>query len=313
MHRIILVTGGTGLVGTSLAEDIKETKVDGTWIFLSRQDGDLRDLQQTKTLFEKHTPTHVIHLAAKVGGLYSNISQPVEFFVDNMRVNMNVLQCAAEYGVSKVISCLSTCIFPDQTSYPMDETMIHDGPPHCSNEGYAYAKRMLDVLNRAYSKKLLNKSCFTSIVPTNIYGPHDNFDLKDAHVIPALIQQMYMAKNHETPLTVCGTGKPLRQFLYSRDLARLIVWILNNYDQVDPIILAGSEDSEVSIQDVVDTLVRIADFKGEISYDTSKADGQQKKTVSNKKLQSLCPGFRFTSLEEGLRETWEWFVKRNTS
>merc|ERR1712157_234386 len=144
-----------------------------------------------------------------VGGLYGNMRANLEFFRINMAINDNVLSLAKEFKVEKVVSCLSTCIFPDKTSYPIDETMVHNGPPHSSNEGYAYAKRMIDVLNRCYNEEYGCK--FTSVIPTNIYGKHDNFSIEDGHVIPGLIHKAYLAKKNNTDLTIWGTGKPLRQ------------------------------------------------------------------------------------------------------
>merc|ERR1719253_591053 len=165
--------------------------------------------------------------------------------------------------------------------------MLHDGPPHPSNEGYAYAKRMIDTMNRAYAEEY---GCnFTSIIPTNIYGPGDNFSIQNGHVIPGLIHKCYQAKQSGTPFTIWGSGTPLRQFIYSRDLADLIIWTLRNYESIEPIILSVGEEEEVSIKHVAESIVKAMDFKGEVIYDTTKADGQFKKTASNKKLRKFLP------------------------
>lgn len=149
---------------------------DATWIFLSSKDGDLRNRADTEGIFAKHRPTHVIHLAAMVGGLFANMANKVEFYRENTLINDNVMECCRMYKVHKLISCLSTCIFPDKITYPIDETMVHDGAPHQSNEGYAYAKRMVDVMNRCYGEEY---GCnFTSVIPTNIFGEHDNFSIR---------------------------------------------------------------------------------------------------------------------------------------
>lgn len=220
---IVLVTGGTGLVGKAIEAVVKADPecVDDTWFFASSKDADLRDREQTRALFERVKPTHVIHLAAMVGGLFRNMKYKVEFYRENVLINDNVMECSRLFGVSKLVSCLSTCVFPDKTAYPIDETMIHNGPPHTSNEGYAYAKRMIDVLNRCYAEEY--GSNFTSIIPTNIYGPEDNFSIDDGHVIPGLIHKCYLAMKANTDLTIWGSGRPLRQFIYSRDLAALTV------------------------------------------------------------------------------------------
>lgn len=171
---VVLVTGGTGLVGKAIEKVVNESKSPNeTWHFLSSKEADLRSKAETVALFEKIRPTHVIHLAALVGGLFRNLKYKVEFYRENVLINDNVMECCKDFKVKKLVSCLSTCIFPDKTTYPIDETMVHNGPPHTSNEGYAYAKRMIDVLNRCYNEEY---GCnFTSIIPTNIYGPHDNY------------------------------------------------------------------------------------------------------------------------------------------
>jgi GDP-L-fucose synthase len=174
----VLVTGGTGLVGKAIEEVVKADSANNEsefWYFASSKDADLRDRDSARALFERIKPTHVIHLAAMVGGLFRNLRYKVEFYRENVLINDNVMECSREFNVTKLVSCLSTCIFPDKTTYPIDETMVHNGPPHTSNEGYAYAKRMIDVMNRCYAEEY---GCnFTSIIPTNIFGPHDNFRL----------------------------------------------------------------------------------------------------------------------------------------
>lgn len=195
----VLVTGGSGLVGKAIERVVTESaNPNETWYFASSKDGDLRDKESTRNIFLRVQPTHVIHLAAMVGGLFKNLRYKVEFYRENVLINDNVMECCREFKVKKLVSCLSTCIFPDKTSYPIDETMVHDGPPHTSNEGYAYAKRMIDVMNRCYNEEY---GCnFTSIIPTNIYGPHDNYSIEDGHVIPGLIHKCYLAKKNGNKL-----------------------------------------------------------------------------------------------------------------
>lgn len=214
-NMVVMVTGGSGLVGASIAEYIKKSgaKDKETWVFLSSKDGDLRKREDTEKIFEKYKPTHVIHLAAKVGGLFANMNYKVEFFRENILISDNIMECCRVHKVKKLVSMLSTCVFPDKTTYPINETMLHDGPPHSSNEGYAYAKRLIDTMNRAYAEEY---GCnFTSIIPTNIYGPFDNFSIENGHVIPGLIHKCYIAKRDKTPFTIWGSGTPLRQFIYS--------------------------------------------------------------------------------------------------
>jgi len=312
MGRIVLVTGGSGLVGKAIETYIKQESAvsnkyqDDKWIYLSSKDGDLRDPQVVKSIFQKHAPTHVIHLAAAVGGLFKNMKYKTEMFRDNMAINDNILQSSYEFKVQKCVSCLSTCIFPDKTTYPIDEAMVHNGPPHSSNEGYAYAKRMIDVMNRAYHAQF---GChFTSVIPTNIYGPHDNYNLEDSHVIPGLIHKCYLAMQNNTDFVVWGSGKPLRQFIYSVDLAKLIVWTMDNYEELDPIILSVGEEDEVPIGDVARLVAEAMNFKGQLVFDTSKSDGQYKKTASNKKLKKLYPDVTFTPIAEGIKKSCQWFL-----
>lgn len=307
----ILVTGGSGLVGSGIKR-VTNNYSKGHYLYEGREfyfatssDGNLVNFEETKTLFEKVKPTHVIHLAAKVGGLFSNLRQNVEFFNDNMDINRNVLHCCYLYKVEKCISCLSTCIFPNKTTYPIDETMIHNGGPHESNIGYSYAKRMIDVINHCYNSQY---GCnFTSIIPTNIYGPNDNFNIEDGHVIPGLIHKCYLAKENNEDFVIWGSGTPLRQFIYVDDLANLILWSLENYNSHEPIILSVDEEDEVSIKKVAELVAKSMNFEGKIVFDTSKSDGQFKKTANNKKLRSLYSQYKFKTIENGIENTCNWF------
>lgn len=185
--------------------------------------------------------------------------------------------------------------------------MVHSGPPHVSNIGYSYAKRMIDVLNLCYAEEF---GCdFTSIVPTNIYGPHDNFHLEDSHVIPALIHKCYLAKKNNTPFTIMGSGEPRRQFIFSRDLAELILWVLGEYRSREPIILSVDEKEECSIRELAHIVAREMEFKGEVVFDTNQPDGQFKKTASNAKLRGYLPDYEFLKIEEGMKETVKWFLE----
>ncbi|XP_072513477.1 GDP-L-fucose synthase-like [Salminus brasiliensis] len=304
----VLVTGGSGLVGRAIERVVKEeggAREGEEWIFLSSKDADLTNASETKAVFEKHRPTHVLHLAAMVGGLFRNLRENYDFLRKNLAINDNVLHTAHEFNVVKVVSCLSTCIFPDNTTYPIDETMVHRGPPHSSNFGYAYAKRMLDVYNRAYFEQ--HGRLYTSIIPTNVFGPHDNFNIEDGHVLPALIHKAHIAKRNGTALEVWGSGRALRQFIYSLDLARLCLWVLREYDEVEPIMLSVGEEEEISIKDVVDIIVKASEFTGPVIYDASKSDGQLKKTASNAKLRRYRPDFSFTPFHKAIKETCDWF------
>jgi len=307
-RKVILVTGGSGLVGRGIQQVVREdTRQGETWVFLSSKDANLLNEAETRAVFEKHQPTHVIHLAALVGGLFANMKANCDFFRNNMKMNDHILELSHQFGVKKVVSCLSTCIFPDKTSYPIDETMVHDGPPHPSNFGYSYAKRMIDVQNQAYHQQ--HGKTFTSVVPCNVFGPHDNFNIQQGHVIPGLINKAYEAKKNGTAFEIWGTGAPLRQFIYSLDLAKLFVWVLREYEEVDPIILATDEADEVSIKEVAEMILEAFKFDGEVKFLTDKADGQFKKTASNAKLRKYLPDFKFVPTKVAIQETVDWYVE----
>nr|XP_023015299.1 GDP-L-fucose synthase [Leptinotarsa decemlineata] len=306
-NKVILVTGGTGLVGKAIQQVVEaEKRPDEKWIFLSSKDGDLCDYNETKQIFEKHHPTHVIHLAAMVGGLFHNMSHNLDFLRKNMHMNDNILHISFETGVAKVVSCLSTCIFPDKTDYPINETMVHNGPPHPSNFGYSYAKRLIDIQNKAYHQQ--HGCMFTSVIPCNVFGPHDNYNLESSHVIPGLIRKLHdIMKTGGETFTVMGTGKPLRQFIYSLDLAKLFLWVLREYQETEPIILSVDEKSEVSIKELAEEIGKAYGFQGKIEFDTTKADGQYKKTASNAKLRKFLPDFEFTPFSVAIKESVDWY------
>lgn len=283
----VLVTGGSGMVGLAL----KQLKPE--WIYLSSKDVDLRNYTMAFNTIMSYNPKIIIHLAANVGGLFKNLNHQFEMLYDNLSINMNVVKVCGLMNI-RLIACLSTCIFPDKIEYPITEDKLHDGPPHPSNFGYAYAKRMMDVMCESYPR--LNYTC---IIPCNIYGPHDNFNIKYGHVIPSLIHKAYLAKEQGTKLQVYGTGKPLRQFIYSGDVAKIIIQILlnNNYNR-KRVILAPNE--EYNIHYIVKFIANAYQVEYEFDNDTNK-DGQFKKTCMSELT------FSFTSLKDGLNKTMDWF------
>eukprot|EP00092_Neocalanus_flemingeri_P058841 GFUD01070228.1.p1 GENE.GFUD01070228.1~~GFUD01070228.1.p1 ORF type:complete len:321 (+),score=84.00 GFUD01070228.1:47-1009(+) len=305
--NVILVTGGSGLVGNGIQKVINgDQREDEEWIFLSSKDANLLSKEETFAVFEKYKPTHVIHLAALVGGLYAIMGKNCEFFRKNMKMNDNILEASHKTKVKKLVSCLSSSIFPHKTSYPIDETMVHDGPPHPSFFGYGYAKRMVDVLNKAYNEEY---GClFTSVLPCNIFGPHDNFNPLQSQVIPGLISKAYEAKKNGTAFEIWGTGAAQRQFIYSLDLAKLFIWAVREYQEIEPIIFAPDLEDEVSIKDVAMMILEAFEFKGEVKFLTDKGDGPLKKTASNAKLRTYLPQFQFTSTRQAIKETVQWYI-----
>lgn len=303
--KIVLVTGGSGLVGNGI-KSISNDYDKLFFNFISSKEFDLLDLQQTKNMFESLKPNYVIHLAACVGGLYKNMNNKVEMLEKNLIINYNVVKCSHDYKVEKLICCLSTCIFPDKVTYPIDESMLHDGPPHNSNDTYAYSKRMLEIHCRAYRENYGDN--FICVTPTNIYGPHDNFDLKNGHVIPSLIHKCYIAKKQNIDFVIKGSGNALRQFIYSNDLGKLIIEILLSNNNESNIILSVSEDEEISIKDIAIMIAKSFDYENRIVFDTNYSDGQYKKTVSNKKILEKIPDFKFIKMNDGINKTVSWFV-----
>ena len=301
----ILVTGGSGLVGHGLKKIINNYNYD--FILLSSKDCDLTNLNETKKIFKLHKPDYVIHLAAYVGGLFKNMNFKVDMYEKNTLMNYNVIKCCHDFGIKKVVSCLSTCIFPDKTTYPINETMLHDGPPHSSNDAYAYSKRMLEVQCKAYQEQFGDN--FICVVPTNIYGENDNYNLEGCHVIPALIHKCYLAKQNGEKFTVRGTGKPLRQFIYATDLAKLMMWVMEEYEEKSPIILSVGEKDEMSIFNVATLIAREFNYEHMIEFDTSYSDGQFKKTADNDKLMKLCRNFKFTTMDDGMKKSVGWFIE----
>ena len=289
-----LVTGGRGLVGSSLSGDINRVG----------SEFDLRDKAVTDKLFSDLSPKNVIHCAARVGGLGGNMNHKGEFFYDNIMMNTNVIESCRIHNVKKLVCFLSTCVFPSDVEYPLTEKKIHLGPPHNTNDSYSYAKRMAEVQIRAYREQYgLN---YVTVIPTNIYGPNDNFDLDNGHVVPSLIHKCYLAKKNNTPFKIWGSGKPLREFIFSKDVGKLTEWVLDNYEGEEPLILSTSD--EVSIKDVVNLIVKHMSFDGEVIWESDKPDGQFRKPSDNSKLLSYLPDFKFTSLDEGLKETIDWFI-----
>ena len=296
----ILVTGGSGMVGSALKSICPDA------VFISSRDFDLREQEQAKKMFETHSPKHVVHLAAKVGGINANMKSLGDFYRENILINTNVLEAARTSNVEKVVSLLSTCVYPDETRYPLTEEQIHDGPPHSSNYAYAYAKRMLDIQSQAYRNQY---GCnFITAVPNNLFGQNDNYDLNDSHVIPAIMHKMFLAKQNNENVVLWGNGSPLREFTYSKDLAHILLFLLEHYDEKEPINVGNTV--ERSIKNVAELIAEYINFKGTITWDTTKPSGQYRKPSDNTKLMQL--GWRpemFTSFERAMKTSCKWFVE----
>ncbi len=291
----LLVTGGDGLLGYALREICPQAT------FVTRKDADLTDLREVKKIFTKYKPESVIHLAAKVGGVKSNALYNAEYFSENIQINTNVLSEAHTSGVEKLISVLSTCAYRVYEDRPSTEEDLHVDSPFKGNRGYGYAKRMLDV-----HTKLLHEQygCFyTTITPVTMYGPRTRLDIEDGHVVEALIHKCFLAKKHNKPLEVWGTGNAIRQFVYSLDVAKIILELLNSSFMRDPETLIIVPDKGITIKELVQTIAEIMEFKGPILFDTSKPEGQHVRVMRSHKCFNYFPHIAFTSLKDGLKKT----------
>tara|TARA_R110002110_G_scaffold259297_1_gene475012 strand:- start:1405 stop:2349 length:945 start_codon:yes stop_codon:yes gene_type:complete len=297
----ILITGGTGMLGQAFEKAPKGCEI----IKVGTSQWDLTRYDETLEMFREIRPTACIHLAAKVGGVKANIDNVADFCTDNLFINTNVLKAANSTGVKKVLSLLSTCIYPDNASYPLTEDQIHAGRPHVSNFGYAYAKRMLDVQSRAYRQQY---GCnFITAVPNNLFGPNDNYDLNNSHVIPAIMRKMHEAKVNNKNVVLWGDGTPLREFTYSKDLADILLFLLEHYDEPEPINIGNTK--EYSIKEVAEMIAEITGFTGEIVWDILKPSGQHRKPSDGSRLVEL--GWKqkdYKDLRKSLTETYKWVI-----
>ena len=295
-YHKVLVTGGSGFVGSRLKYQRPE------WIYLSSKDCDLTKYRDVLELFESETPDAVLHLANKVRGIKENSTKQAEFYDINTFINTNVLRAANESGVNRVLSCLSTCTFPDTVKeYPMIEEDILSGPPAKTNFTYGYTKRALYVQTNAYRHQ--HGVNYSTFCPSNIYGPNDNFDLESSHFVPAMIRKIDEAKDGDT-VEFWGTGTPLRQQLYVDDLVKIIPFLLQNHNTDIPLIVSPNEN--LSIKEMVEIFLNKTSKDVKIVFN-NQLDGQYRKDGSNKKFKELYGDFEFTKFEYGILKTYEWY------
>lgn len=301
---VVMVTGGSGLVGRALKE-FSETQANEQeeWVFLGSNDGDLRDIDQTRAIFKKHCPTHVIHLAVLLMDGSKMATSKVELWEYNNRMNENVLKVCREFSVQKLVSCLSSFAYPLELPALAGEDVMHGGLPHPNIETYAMAKRMLDVLSRSYRDQY---GCnFVTVLPTNIFGPFGGFR-SSGPVIEGLITRTLKSAADGETLQLYGSGKPQRQFLYNKDCAALLYWAMKNYNDPHTVNFVGDE---VSIGEVVQQVMDNLEYKGETATDTSRPDGPLTRTLDGAKLSKLFPGFKKTPFKQALKETTDWYAK----
>ncbi len=304
-NKRIWIAGHQGMVGSSVFRRLQQENCE--ILTATRQQLDLCRQDQVEIWLNNNKPDAIILCAAKVGGILANNTYPADFIYQNLMIETNIIHAAFKAKTEKLLFLGSSCIYPKFTDQPISESALLTGPLEPTNEPYAIAKIAGIKLCEAYRRQY---GCdFISAMPTNLYGPNDNFDLKTSHVIPALIRKAHEAKlNGNQSLTIWGTGKPKREFLHVDDAADALIHILRFYSEEEHINLGTGKD--ISISDLAGKIIQITGFKGEIIYDTSKPDGTPLKCLNTDKLKNLgwCPNI---SLEQGLQHTYTWFTQNN--
>jgi GDP-L-fucose synthase len=300
----IFVAGHSGMVGSAL---VRRLKSDGFTSLLMRDRSqlDLAEQEAVRKFFQQERPDAVVFAAAKVGGIKANNDFPVEFLLENLRIQNNVIEAAHETGVRKLLFLGSSCIYPKFAPQPIPESALLTGPLEPTNEAYAVAKIAGIKLCQAYSREY--GANFISAMPTNLYGPNDNFDLETSHVLAALLRKAHEAKkNKARELVAWGTGKPRREFLHVDDAASASLFLLEKYDSPEIINVGCGED--ISIRELAEIICDVIGFDGKLTWDTSKPDGTPRKLLDITKLKNL--GWQPTiPLREGIARTYEWFLK----
>jgi GDP-L-fucose synthase len=300
----IFIAGHRGLVGSALVRKLQHDGFTGL-VTRDRSELDLRNEAGVDRFFAEERPALVVFAAAKVGGIKANNDLPVEFLLDNLQIQNNVIRAAHEAGTRKLLFLGSSCIYPKQAPQPIPESALLTGPLEPTNEAYAIAKIAGIKLCQSYAREYGKN--FISAMPTNLYGPNDNFDLLSSHVLPALLRKAHEAKkNGDRELVVWGSGKPRREFLHVDDLAAACVFLLEKYDSAEIINVGCSED--ISIRELAELICDVVGFQGDLTWDTTKPDGTPRKLLDVSKLHEL--GWRHTiRLRDGIARTYEWFVQ----
>ena len=298
----ILILGSNGMVGKSVVNSF-ENSTHFQVIKSNRDDTDLFNFEETNKLISETNPDILVNAAAKVGGIVANNQQRTEFLIENLKININILESCIPFNNIKIINLGSSCIYPLNAKNPISETEFMNGKLEPTNSPYAMAKltsiELGDAMNKQYGHEVIN------LMPTNLYGPNDNFSEVDSHVIPGLMFRMEKAKKENNPtFSIWGSGEPLREFLHVDDLSHAIKFIVEN-EINDNLINIGSGD-EVSIKSIAETIKKVSDYKGNLSFDITKPDGNPRKLLDSSKILKL--GWKpEISLNDGLKTTYKWF------
>jgi len=309
-NKRILVTGGAGFLGSFVVEKLEARGCKNIFVPRSK-DYDLVEMNAVKRLYSDAKPDIVIHLAARVGGIGANRANPGRFFHDNLMMGVQMMEVGRQTGIEKFVAVGTVCAYPKFAPVPFHEKDLWNGYPEETNAPYGLAKKMLLVQAQAYREQYGFDAIY--LLPTNIYGPRDNFDPESSHVIPALIRKCVDASpptsNLQPPtVTVWGSGKPTREFLYVEDAAEGILLAAEKYNKPDPVNLGAG--FEISIKDLVDLIVKLTGFRGMITWDSTKPDGQPRRMLDVTKAEKEF-GFKAkTKFEEGLKKTIEWYVSK---
>ena len=300
----IFVAGHRGMVGSAIHGKLREqgfSKLLGR----TRAELDLLDRNAVRAFFEKERPSVVIDAAAKVGGILANNEQPVEFLLQNLTIQNNLIEAAADFGARKLLFLGSSCIYPKMAPQPIPESALLTGPLEPTNDAYAIAKIAGIKLCQSYAREYGKN--FISGMPTNLYGPHDNYDLHNSHVLPAFIRKVHEAKKSGAKsITVWGSGTPRREFLHTTDLAEACVFLLESYDEPDLVNIGCGED--VTIRELAETVCDVLGFEGTLEFDTSKPGGTPRKLLDISKIKSLGWTPRIP-LREGIADAYRWFCE----
>lgn len=301
----IYIAGHRGLVGSAIVRALKKQGYQNV-VYRTHAELELTQQGLVDEFFAKERPEYVFLAAAKVGGIHANNTYRGEFIYENLAVQNNVIESARRYGVKRLLFLGSSCIYPRDCPQPMREEYLLSGPLEHTNEPYAIAKIAGIKLCEAYNSQY--RTDFRSVMPTNLYGPNDNFDLQTSHVLPALLRKIHEAKvSHSPSVTVWGSGKPKREFLHVDDMASACLFVME-HPTIKEMVNIGS-GQEVSIQELAELICKVVGFQGKIIYDSSKPDGTPRKLLDTTRLCEL--GFRAKiSLLEGLQETYRWFLSQ---
>ncbi len=302
----IYVAGHRGLVGSAIVRTL-QNKGYKNLILQTRQELDLCRQDRVEAFFQKQKPDYVFLAAAKVGGIWANSTYKAQFIYDNLMISANVIQAAYKYEVKKLLNLGSSCIYPKLAPQPLKEEYLLTDSLETTNEPYAIAKIAAIKLCRYFNEQY--ETNFISAMPTNLYGPNDNFDPMTSHVLPGVIRKIHEAKMENNDVKLWGTGSPKREFLYVDDAADALVFLMENYDQsqIGEFINLGT-GQDISIRDLASLIADIIRFDGQIEWDTRKPDGTPRKLLDVSRLATL--GWQAkTSLEEGIRKTYDWFIR----